>query len=192
MKLFIFRGHGAFQKRGKDLFCRGRAVEKKARFGLDSRELIYKSLEIYAEQEKISVDFQPDIYRSASGKPYFQGLPIAFSVSHSANIAVVAMSEKNVGADVEFIRHDFDYRKIAGRFFTGAECRLIGGVSDFFDIWTAKEAYSKYTSVGIASFRSFSVAGGFVGGVKVRKLDLGAEYSAHAVCGEDEISYIEV
>ena len=52
-----------------------------------------------------------------------------------------------------------DVAAIAGRFFTACEQRLIARDSSlFFDIWTAKEAYLKYTGEGLAGgLGSFSV-----------------------------------
>ena len=72
-----------------------------------------------------------------NGKPCFKDVPLHFSISHSENMVIAAVSERNVGADVEKIR-DIP-RGVADRFFTEQEKQC-----DFFEIWTKKEAYGKY------------------------------------------------
>ncbi|MBO4392106.1 MAG: 4'-phosphopantetheinyl transferase superfamily protein [Clostridia bacterium] len=93
-----------------------------------------------------------------NGKPFFRDLPfLHFSVSHSFPYYAVSFSDKPTGADIEFLR-DIN-PKLAKRMFIENENRYFdGGAERFFEIWTKKEAYSKYTGNGIAEgFRSFDV-----------------------------------
>ena len=77
-----------------------------------------------------------------SGKPHFKNSPLFFSISHSENVVAVAISEREVGVDVEKLRN---VRKgVANRFFTGSEAEYAGSDAErFFEIWTKKEAYAK-------------------------------------------------
>ncbi len=98
--------------------------------------------------------------RDHNGKPYAEGLDIHFSLSHSANLAVCAISDKPVGIDVEKVRSV--NMRVAQKWFTPKEQYYI--FSDkrkiqkrFFEIWTKKEAYVKRLGTGICEFPSFDV-----------------------------------
>ncbi|MDR2610285.1 MAG: 4'-phosphopantetheinyl transferase superfamily protein, partial [Clostridiales Family XIII bacterium] len=112
------------------------------------------------------------------GKPRFAAPELAdvhFSVSHSGDYLAIAFSEQEVGVDVEHTsrRHTNAerYLAIARRFFAPDEGAYVAGgdAEDtvtapedvkrrFFRIWTAKEAFVKYTGEGIATgFETFSV-----------------------------------
>ena len=77
-----------------------------------------------------------------NGKPRFKSSPLFFSISHSENTLAVAISEREVGVDVEMIR--VEPHGVARRFFTDSEIGYAGGdETRFFEIWTKKEAYAK-------------------------------------------------
>lgn len=102
------------------------------------------------------------IKRTEAGKPYAPELDIHFSISHSKDMVVCAVSYENIGADVERVR-DIDLRilSLAGtegdREFIYAE-----NLSDeerrerFFKLWTAKEAYFKFCGTGIVGLKSIN------------------------------------
>ena len=91
----------------------------------------------------------PPILFSGNGKPYFEGNKIHFSISHSNNLVVCVLKENEVGIDAEKIKK-FN-PKLIDRICTDAEKQYIGNSSErFFEIWTAKEAYSKLTGRGLA------------------------------------------
>ncbi|MBR5421916.1 MAG: 4'-phosphopantetheinyl transferase superfamily protein [Lachnospiraceae bacterium] len=89
------------------------------------------------------------VARTEKGKPYFTELPdVHFSISHSGNMALVAVSDVNVGADIQEWRElNAD---IAGRFFHPAEKEHLKHLTPsesekaFFNIWCLKESYAKY------------------------------------------------
>ena len=114
----------------------------------------------------------PETFRGGHGKPFFaepELRGVSFSRSHTKGYEVVCFSDSGIGVDCEDIRRwDGDPgrpEKIAKRYFTGDERDYIafGGASSaerFFEVWTAKEAYMKYTGRGFSEgFRSFSVFG---------------------------------
>jgi len=92
------------------------------------------------------------------GKPYFIANPYChFSLSHSGESFALITHDAPIGIDIERLRHaDF---KIARRFFTQDEQDYVDGDNfRFFEIWTKKEAYVKYTGEGLSRpFSSFSV-----------------------------------
>ncbi|MDO5156816.1 MAG: 4'-phosphopantetheinyl transferase superfamily protein [Eubacteriales bacterium] len=88
------------------------------------------------------------------GKPALQNSDLDFSLSHSGNYAVLAVSDALVGIDVEHLRRDRLH--IAKRFFYESEYRDIDRLSDereknirFLEYWTMKEAYVKRAGKGL-------------------------------------------
>ena len=87
------------------------------------------------------------IERGENGKPYFAGEnEIFFNGTHSKDLISVAMSDKLIGVDGEFIkkRNFFD---IAKEYFSFNEYKLLKSSSkleiDFYTLWTLKESYIK-------------------------------------------------
>lgn len=103
-------------------------------------------------------------------KPYLPvtalGIPVTFNLSHSHDLALVALAlERRIGIDIEYLRPDVDFRKLAGRFFSEQESRSLQdyeGVrlaAAFFACWTRKEALLKAIGEGIAfGLADFSVS----------------------------------
>lgn len=98
------------------------------------------------------------------GKPYLKDYPdIHFSLSHSGNMAVLAISDSKVGIDVQERRGYQE--KVVKRFYHESEVAVIEAISElaekanyFYQMWTAKEAYIKYTGKGMGQdLRSFCV-----------------------------------
>ena len=97
-----------------------------------------------------------------SGKPYVENVRVEFSISHSGNIAVCALSDKPVGIDVEHLR-DVNMN-VAKRLFTPDEQNYVFekwalAKQRFLEIWTRKEAYVKMLGKGITYFPEFSTMG---------------------------------
>lgn len=92
----------------------------------------------------------PTVMRTDNGKPYFKDIPLHFSVSHSEKRVILAVSDRNIGADIQFIApRNTD---IANRYFTEAECAYIGDdLARFYEIWTKKEAYGKWEGTGLSA-----------------------------------------
>ncbi len=100
------------------------------------------------------------IKRGEYGKPYFENVPICFSISHSGDIWACLMADFNVGMDIQLYKQ-LKYEKVARRFFQGNEVEYIKsqGIDTFFQVWIRKEAFVKYTGKGFAheGFSNFSV-----------------------------------
>ena len=95
------------------------------------------------------------------GKPrldnILDGQTIAFNVSHSHGLALVALTlEGSLGVDLEKIRPEVDWRSLAKQYFSGTEVRALNrypeqaGLKAFYTCWTRKEAFVKALGDGIA------------------------------------------
>lgn len=93
--------------------------------------------------------FSKNIY----GKPYLLGNPdFKFNISHTRDAIAVGMSTNEIGVDIEKIK-SADL-KIAERFFCKNELNYIISKdkrqdTSFFEIWTKKEAYTKWIGKGL-------------------------------------------
>lgn len=83
-----------------------------------------------------------------SGKPYLEGNPVYFSISHSGNLVACVVSHRPVGIDVELVRPIEP--SIQERICTDAELKHLRSFKNeeernlrFFTLWTRKEALFK-------------------------------------------------
>jgi len=86
------------------------------------------------------------------GKPYISGREnIHFNISHSNKMVACAISDREVGVDVENIDPSIDLM-IAKNYFHGKEYESIMNArnksDEFFRYWVLKESYMKYTGLG--------------------------------------------
>ena len=95
------------------------------------------------------------------GKPalseIWDGKAISFNVSHSHNLALVAVSlERAVGVDVEHMRSEVECENLAQRFFSPNERTALMSLPGqdrtkaFFVCWTRKEAFIKAVGKGLS------------------------------------------
>ena len=98
------------------------------------------------------------------GKPEITNLKnIRFSLSHSKSRVMCAISENEIGCDVE-LKKNADF-SIVQRFFANSEidylkqeCTKPEFLDDFFRIWTLKESYVKAKGMGFyIPFDSFAI-----------------------------------
>jgi len=93
-----------------------------------------------------------EIALSPYGKPLVEG--VEFNLSHSSELAVVAIADSRVGIDVEKVR-ERPAMEMAERFFAPDEIEQLRSASPddrqhaFFRCWTSKEAYLKARGEGI-------------------------------------------
>lgn len=100
-------------------------------------------------------DKEMDLSYGTGGKPFLKKYPdIYFSLSHSEEAVMCAISDREVGCDVEKVK-DIDL-KIAKRFFHEKEYEKIIGQSTkeerldmFYRFWTLKESFMKVTGLGM-------------------------------------------
>lgn len=104
-----------------------------------------------------------EINRTEKGKPFIQGSNnLYFNISHSGNWVVLAVSDQEIGIDVEKIREP--HYRIAKRYFSAGEVKTLNTLegsekmSYFFDLWTLKESYLKMLGKGLTkSLGSFTL-----------------------------------
>lgn len=86
------------------------------------------------------------------GKPYFKNYPYYFNLSHSGDYVVCALSEREVGIDLQEHR-GAAFERVAQRYFSSAEVFALMHAQDraafFFRLWARKEAYGKLSGRGI-------------------------------------------
>lgn len=112
--------------------------EALAEYGLKEKEMIYSQNE----------------YK----KPYFADSNVHFNLSHSGNFVAAAVSDTEIGIDIEQIS-DINMN-IAKRFFTENEYSHIKSIDDFFKIWVLKESFIKAIGKGLACpLNSFEIKG---------------------------------
>jgi 4'-phosphopantetheinyl transferase len=97
---------------------------------------------------------------STRGKPSLEqagdGPTPHFNLSHSGDIAVVAVAPSELGVDVEEVRPRINATRLAERFFSKSERDWLASRpperrdADFLAIWTGKEAYLKAVGSGVA------------------------------------------
>jgi 4'-phosphopantetheinyl transferase len=90
------------------------------------------------------------------GPPYSDS-GIAFNVSHSGGVALLAFNRRReIGVDVEHVRRDLDLEVIAQRYFSAREQRQLARLpadqkyDAFFRCWTRKEAFIKAKGEGLS------------------------------------------
>lgn len=144
--------------------------ERLSRYRRDSDRKIGIFSEVLARcliSKHFGIDYRAiDIKASPAGKPYITCLPrCEFNISHTRYAVAAALSEQPVGVDVEKIR-DIDLN-VARRAFSDQELAWLNDEPGdrnrrFFEIWTKKEALSKYYGTGlINSLKSYDVTDSF-------------------------------
>ena len=77
---------------------------------------------------------------------------IYFNLSHSGKMVLCAISDMEVGADIEYIDSEIDLN-IAKHYFYNSEYENImnaeNRADEFFKYWVLKESYMKYTGLGM-------------------------------------------
>ena len=107
----------------------------------------------------------PEITRLSGGKPVFAGLTDRhFSLSHSGGLALCALSDSPVGADIEVIRPRRE--SLPGYALKGENYErylsLGGDWPAFYTLWTEIESVIKYTGEGLSAWRQAIVPEGCV------------------------------
>ena len=83
-----------------------------------------------------------DMKRTANGKPYIEGDPVCFSIAHSGERAVIAVSDHPVGVDCEAVKPR-KFSSVLSRFSERERAEICGDFQKFLYFWTAKEAFIK-------------------------------------------------
>ena len=181
--------------------ARLRARERRRRFVV-ARGVVRTVLARYLGTDPASLRFE----YGPRGKPRLAATSLRFNLSHSHDLAVLAVTHgRELGIDVERIRDTVAVTPLATRFFSPAECAALEALPvderrpGFFRLWTRKEAYLKATGEGVSrELRAIDVTGppdqwapvrvGDVTDARFRVRDLGpgpAYVTALAMEGDD-------
>lgn len=96
-----------------------------------------------------------------NGKPKlaasFGASGFEFNLSHSHERALIAVAQgRELGIDIEFVKADFPFNDVAGRFFTAKEVAALRALpvhlqrQAFYKCWTSKEAFLKAKGTGLS------------------------------------------
>jgi 4'-phosphopantetheinyl transferase len=126
----------------------------------DCESIIYLKDKL-SQEGKIEIHYSPNGY----GKPFIIAYPnFHFSLSHSGSYVALACHDEKIGLDVQEERGSKAIA-ISDRFYAKEERKILEEAPDkesqthaFYRIWSAKEAYIKYTGRGISeNLASFTV-----------------------------------
>ena len=140
------------------MFLSSKEIKKSERFYKDldrSRFVIYRSilkfiLAAYTKLDVKSINLSLDFNK----KPYLQSHPyLFFNISHSEDYAFIAISNKKIGIDIEYMSEDFKFSELLPDIFNENEISSIENAIDtketFYTLWTRKEAFVKGLGKGI-------------------------------------------
>lgn len=101
--------------------------------------------------EEYGITEVPEFVYNEFGKPSLPNLPIHFSLSHCKDAVACAVSDHNIGIDVEsIVPYNPD---VARRVCTADELKMLEQSPnkdvEFIKLWTVKEAISKYEGIGL-------------------------------------------
>jgi 4'-phosphopantetheinyl transferase gsp len=125
------------------------------------RSMLGRAILHYALKSTFGKCFEKNISLSNMGKPYLIDGP-HFNISHSGSFVLCAVSDFNVGIDIE---KQTEYRDEFLSHFHEMEIKnIIDNLSNsrrinFYELWVLKESYLKYLGTGLyKSLDSFYVA----------------------------------
>ncbi len=125
---------------------------EKSQSTADKLRLMGSGLMINFIKTKYFVD--SDVATDKHGKPYFVNSDLKFNLSHSGRYVVAAVSDYEIGIDIQ--KKKADKHRIAEKNFLQGECEYINsGANDeerhqrFCEVWTLKEAYLKNIGMGL-------------------------------------------
>jgi 4'-phosphopantetheinyl transferase len=126
-----------------------------------ARGLLRLILATYLNVQPKELEFQYGQHGKPALADELSHTGITFNMSHSHGMALYCVGlEQELGADIEKIREDMSFEKIAKRFFSSLEYEALQKLPDdqlkygFFNCWTRKEAYIKAKGEGLSSLIS--------------------------------------
>lgn len=146
-----------------------------------------------------------EIKRTKNGKPYIEGAPLFFSISHSQGLALIAICDKPVGIDLEpYARGGRlkNHEHVLNRFTEREKIWIGDSLAFFFLSWVCKEAFIKMKGGSLAHDLKRLEYADYKLYVDGREADCGyaartdLRVGAYAVCAEgysdDELSYCPI
>lgn len=126
------------------------------------RQSLYSELLLRCALKKsgLPTEYPLDIAVSENGKPFLRNESCRFNLSHSSQMALCALCDREIGADVQI--KSKARPALIERFFSDEEKTYVFGSADmdatFTEIWVKKESFCKLDGRGLTlPFASFSV-----------------------------------
>lgn len=141
-----------------------------------------------------------NVYKDQEGRPLTDKEGVYVSATHTGDIVICAVSGCPVGIDAQTVKDGLETERIAKRFFTDAENKIIqrGKDEDFYRIWCRKEAFSKVVgkgiSYGLRNIETVNDKGEFASDIKGYRVidETISEGYFSCVGGEGELIWIEI
>ena len=115
----------------------------------DGRKLLRQLFETHVGGE------MPPIAIGERGKPYFEGHPIHFSITHTPNHVFCALSHRPIGIDAEELDRKFSLR-VADKILSPTEKAQFDAATNksraLLTFWVLKEARAKFTGEGLKGY----------------------------------------
>ena len=110
---------------------------------------IEKNISTKALLDKVlkKINIIDEIVYNEYGKPYLKSNKIYFSLSDSKEYTVCAISDKEIGVDIEKITYK---KRVINKVCNSEEIKEINTPEDFTKIWVKKESYSKLIGLGLS------------------------------------------
>ncbi len=115
-----------------------------------SRYAALSLLQALAERTELPVNFP--VLKTEHGRPYFDAENAPdFNLSHSGDLAACILGTCRTGIDIQEELDTLEAEKLTARFFGEREQALMASAPRelFFELWTKKEALSKYLGTGL-------------------------------------------
>lgn len=100
------------------------------------------------------------IIENNNGKLYLNDNRLYFNISHKKDIVGIAVSDKEIGFDIEYVKSDnIKNRSILKYYFTSDEGKYIGSSNEkLLYVWTKKESYIKMLGLRIADIKNIDIS----------------------------------
>ena len=119
------------------------------RAGIGAELLLQHALRRYRPE----LSLPPVICRGENGKPFLAGCDLFFSLSHSGDFAACALSDAEIGLDIQVPAEAGE--GLVRRFLAPGEREYLAAAHDrdsaFSELWTRKESFVKATGKGLAA-----------------------------------------
>lgn len=160
----------------------------------ESLDYLKKALAIRFPDAKI------EVYKDENGRPLTNREDLWVSASHTGEWVFCAFSEEPVGIDAQIVTKVRNRERLVERFFTEEEAAWLSDREEeaFFDLWSRKEAFAKYTGRGIAYglHRIQTVEGGApaekIGGVRMTGARRSPDIYFACAGGKGDLAWIDV
>lgn len=147
-----------YLKNNLSKFLNSKELEKAQRFYKDydrNRYIVYRAILKFILSAFTKIDVR-NIYLDYhhNKKPYLASHPeLYFNLSHSKDYAVIALSQKKVGLDIEYLSEDFNFNNFLPDVFDFEQeisiKKALNKKYAFYTAWTRKEAFVKALGKGI-------------------------------------------